>query len=266
MDHGFNDRVDKVFGSISSSSSSTPWSLTDAQLERRGWNRHKTDDDEIAVCQFQTKSPDNDWEIRSSIGLDSTLDNEKEGDAYDKMAQGRENCLYMKDVTYLNSHHVLPHAAKTEPMLKSILKRKSYEEVSKPAKRVSFHSTCKNVVDATNPDLPENGPGVPDYILNPSKYTRYTFDDSSHYVNNEEEFLEGSSKHDGGELPRSLVFIPRKKKHGKQSACPTIGFAAVKVQQGEANEMQEDDICTKARCHKPVRQYRSKMEEYDDVS
>lgn len=109
MDQSFNDRVDKVFGSISSSSS-TPWSLTDAQVERRVWNRHKADnkdddDDETLVSSsfdnlfngrsnrrksldedddedvggddaFETENDVDEWDIRSSIGLDSTLDKE----------------------------------------------------------------------------------------------------------------------------------------------------------------------------------------------
>lgn len=44
----------------------------------------------------------NDWDVRSSIGLDSTLDNEEEEDTFDKVAIGRENAgdrLYMKDIT-----------------------------------------------------------------------------------------------------------------------------------------------------------------------
>ncbi|KAM0047420.1 putative tumor suppressing sub-chromosomal transferable candidate 4 [Helianthus debilis subsp. tardiflorus] len=332
MDDGFKDRVDKVFGSISSSS--TSWSLTDAQVQRREWRRDETQRDDDRIPVFSSSfNDDDDLDIRSSIGLDPTLDNEEEEDAYDKMAQGRENGgdrLYMKDVTdhglYLNAHnvHVLPtslhqdsRAAKTrlneddddaaaalqgsdEPMLtsedaivsiKPILKRRQiYDcEEAKPAKRVRFHSTCKSA-DAAPPP-PEsfglthktsgNWRSVPDYILNPSKYTRYTFDDES----NSEAYLKlleqisKSSKHDTvgqkscGELPKSVVFIPRKKrgdagynseeqvKQSSTQACSTVGIAAVEVQQGE---MQEDGVYTKARSQKPVRQYRSKMEEYDD--
>lgn len=44
---------------------------------------------------------DDVWEIRSSIGLDSTLDNEEEEDEYDRVAEGREDAgdrLYMKNI------------------------------------------------------------------------------------------------------------------------------------------------------------------------
>ncbi|KAK2973845.1 hypothetical protein RJ640_011773 [Escallonia rubra] len=63
-----------------------------------------------------------EWDIRSSIGLDCTLDNEEEEDQYDKLAEGRENAgdrLYMSDVTdhglYLNSYNVLPDAFDNAP-------------------------------------------------------------------------------------------------------------------------------------------------------
>lgn len=89
----FNDRVDKVFGSITSSIN-TPWSLTDAQIERSDRYRYKKedrdtrDDDETPVSSSfnhnnlfnssQTDAHDDDdcENIRSSIGLDPTLDYE----------------------------------------------------------------------------------------------------------------------------------------------------------------------------------------------
>ncbi|XAR52061.1 hypothetical protein NMG60_11006912 [Bertholletia excelsa] len=45
---------------------------------------------------------DEEWDIRSSIGLDCTLDYEEEEDEYDKVAVGREKAgdrMYMKDIT-----------------------------------------------------------------------------------------------------------------------------------------------------------------------
>nr|XP_043624334.1 uncharacterized protein LOC122595920 [Erigeron canadensis] len=330
---GFKDRVDKVFGSITSSSIGL-WSVTDGKVERREWKRSSTtrNDDEIPVSSSYyscLNQDDADFDIRSSIGLDSTLDHEEEEDAYDKMAQGKENdaddCLFMKDVThygpYLNSHNVVKnhpfsshHNASPiprlneddeeeaeddddEPMLnarpscftvrspndgicktKSILKRKN-DEVSKPAKRVRFDPTCKNQDDEfTNavrlPRVSNNGSCVPDYILNPSKYTRYKLDDISHHAN------EGSNsraswepKSSFGELPRSLVFIPRKKKADnsegqqvKQSSTQAASSIAVAAQNDEASEIQGDDVCTKAsKFQKPDRRYRSKMEKDDNV-
>lgn len=117
MDKSFKARVDKIFGSLpssskSSSSSSSPWSLTDGEVEKREWRRDKVEpnrDDETPCSSsfdglfFKKKknrrrnnspsttlpddledpndddddaSANDEWEIRSSIGLDCTLDNE----------------------------------------------------------------------------------------------------------------------------------------------------------------------------------------------
>lgn len=383
MDHSFNDRVDKVFGSISASSpSSAPWSITDAQVERRGWDRDKADnrddDDETLVSSsfdnlfnrqrnrrkslddlsdddddgdvggddgVQTENDGDEWDIRSSIGLDPTLDNEEEEDAYDKMAEGREDKdsgdrVYMKDVTdhgpYLNCHNVLPScahdvkkdpranldAAKTrlkeddEPMLnaeeaacmttgtygmriKSILKRKindDGDDAVKPPKRVRFDPTCKNDGEEsrrTGIQVQPSG-SAPDYILNPSKYTRYDFDDAKEGSNTEAylDFVEqlykskqggggGGEKSSAGDVPcSSIVFIPRKKRGEAEAETvkqPStkgigIGVAAVEVQQAEeggdvSQEMQEEEeshACNfTSKKAATGRRYRSRMEEDD---
>nr|AFK36278.1 unknown [Lotus japonicus] len=63
------------------------------------------DDEDKPVRREPTKPSDYDdeqWEIRSGIGLDSTLDFEEEEDQYDKQAVGNENSgdrVYMKDIT-----------------------------------------------------------------------------------------------------------------------------------------------------------------------
>ncbi|PHU17928.1 hypothetical protein BC332_13623 [Capsicum chinense] len=135
-DDSFRARVHKVFGSLSSSSSppspsGSVWSLTDEDVEKKEWNRSALkqgkDDDDHNLCSssydglFKQKrrnmtqglesviedlnddgSDLNDvWEIRSSIGLDSTLDNEEEEDEYDRVAEGRVDAgdrLYMKNI------------------------------------------------------------------------------------------------------------------------------------------------------------------------
>ena len=99
MEDSFKVRVDKVFGSLNSSSSSSLsslWCLTDDEIERRQWNRDKTipqpqlekdlqdldddDDDKDLQGSESSKKPDDyndeEWEIKSSIGRDSTLDYE----------------------------------------------------------------------------------------------------------------------------------------------------------------------------------------------
>ncbi|XVE92687.1 hypothetical protein REPUB_Repub01dG0120900 [Reevesia pubescens] len=78
------------------------------------------DDDEGDSSQSRSRRIDGDgdeWEIRSCIGMDPTLDNEEEEDEYDKVASGRENAgerLYMSDIadhgSFLNSHNVLQSA------------------------------------------------------------------------------------------------------------------------------------------------------------
>ncbi|KAI6700208.1 hypothetical protein NL676_014532 [Syzygium grande] len=173
MEDSFKVRVDRLFGSLSSSSpsSSAPsaaapassfsslWSLTDDEVERKEWNRDRGSpvpefdlaprgcggvglgprrsrgdfrdelerdledlddddgDDDLADQEeegeprsrgsaSQSDKPDDyndeEWEIKSSIGRDCTLDYEEEEDRYDKVAVGREKTgdrLYMKDIT-----------------------------------------------------------------------------------------------------------------------------------------------------------------------
>lgn len=137
MEDSFRVRVDRIFGALASSSStsmslpcanpSSLWSLTDEEVEKREWNRDKEipeievpdypsnsngffakkrksvdlreqleqdiedlddddDDDDHegddgrGGSSIQSVKPvdynDEEWEIRSSIGLDCTLDNE----------------------------------------------------------------------------------------------------------------------------------------------------------------------------------------------
>uniref|UniRef100_A0A5B7BPD6 Uncharacterized protein n=1 Tax=Davidia involucrata TaxID=16924 RepID=A0A5B7BPD6_DAVIN len=320
-----------------------------------------------------------EWEIRSSIGLDCTLDNEEEEDEYDRVAEGRENAgdrLYMRDVTdhgpFLNSHNVLPnsvHDANRDPhtshmaalirlkedeaaaqkfdsywtcdkfmltveeppikesedgrKLKSILKRKDNGTVSKPQKRVKFDLGCKdNCEEASEKPqefltgtpsmetevlddeslLPKNTSRIPDYVLNPSKYTRYSFDSSSE-VDEESngqacmEFLKlvkrskpielGSELEDASaDLPKSVTFIPRmkavnsseaKQSHNdasKQSLTQTsfpVGIAAGEAQRSEVGVMEEYELEINAAdenigFQKPSRRYRAKSRLDDPVS
>ncbi|KAF5746376.1 hypothetical protein HS088_TW06G00547 [Tripterygium wilfordii] len=138
------------FRQPSSAVRSSPWSLTGKEVERKEWRRDtgSSDRDETpcsaAFDDFLNKDrrssrrnaklggelggdlddvdedgderPENgdEWDIRSSIGLDPTLDNEEEEDEYDKVACGRESAddrLYTRDVTNhglnLNAENVL---------------------------------------------------------------------------------------------------------------------------------------------------------------
>ncbi|XP_057485372.1 uncharacterized protein LOC130771725 [Actinidia eriantha] len=332
MDDSFRARVQKAFGSLSASQS--PWSLADGEVEKREWNRSRNQDDDVKpTCassfnggledeleDLDEESDDDDddedggeygdgddrdeWEIRSSIGMDCTLDNEEEEDEYDKLAEGRENAgdrLYMSDVTnhgpYLNSYNVFPSSVHDSPRdaranhiavrirmkedeveaekigpnhtsdtsmscveeprtnaseyggkLKSILKRKVDEATSKEPKRVKFDPGCKydcqeaseNAKDLLrgspsaettasddNTSLPRNTFGVPDYILNPSKYTCYSFDSASEVddKSNSQVYMDflkmikrskpeestSLSGDESSDLLKSITFVPRKK-------------------------------------------------------
>ncbi|OVA17372.1 hypothetical protein BVC80_1837g183 [Macleaya cordata] len=217
MDDSFRVRVDKIFGALgpdsaSSSSSSSLrslWSLSDAEVEKREWNRERDSPDrEDAPCsssfngffankhnnsnkknsrnKFDDDIDDEDededdeqqgrgssnqsfdgeehekeeWEIRSSIGMDPTLDHEEEEDEFDKVAVGRENAnerTYMKDITdygpYLNAHNVLPSCFKDhvkDPranLLSAINRLKEDKEVAGSFDSHQAADTMQAVVD-----------------------------------------------------------------------------------------------------------------------
>lgn len=391
MDDSFRVRVDKVFGSLmptSSSSLRSLWSLTDEEVEKKEWNREREnpdrdenpcsssfegffsnqrkiakkkhnllDDDDLdedepqgtGSSQFGDKDGVEE-EIRSSIGLDCTLDNEEEEDVHDKVALGRENAgerLYMKDITdygtYLNSHNILPetfndHARDTRANLlaarnrlkedeiesgaldssedvgkkvsavvdsiltedgtnlKSILKRTETQSESRSQKRVRFDPACKEACEEelekaqdssmvkveadTNAEdtrlFSQDTRQVPDFVRNPSKYTKYSFDLSTEVdeKSNRQAFMDflnmvktsssAGSQPEGpsADLPKSVKFIPKKKAAGeavtekgisnmdqspdaarKDSSWVVLapGIAAAETQEDEVCAMEEDD-------------------------
>lgn len=111
MEESFKARVGKVFGALTDAQrvDSSLWSLTGEEIERKEWNRAKKtpedldqehlllssirrgvvideeeedggDDDVVEPsCRMSAKPDDHDeeeWIIRSSVGMDSTLDKE----------------------------------------------------------------------------------------------------------------------------------------------------------------------------------------------
>ncbi|KAK6256194.1 tumor suppressing sub-chromosomal transferable candidate 4 - like 2 [Theobroma cacao] len=295
-----------------------------AELEKDLDNLDEDEEDEEEARASSTSSKggkpedynDEEWEIKSSIGRDCTLDYEEEEDQYDKVAVGREKTgdrLYMKDVNDYeidaDSGNVLPttfrdfsrdpranhiaaklrlkedaEAAKKrleedaetakkidslrvsdsdgpagmdahvstfeDGNLKSILKRKDDAESNpKPQKRVRFDSECKNdfnegsegaedvpkeacltdeeeaMVSNKASTLPQDYPsGIPDYLRNPSKYTRYTFDlsdvdDGSNrqaYMDflkliKRSDATEPLADDDPSDLTKPVTFIPKRK-------------------------------------------------------
>lgn len=202
--------------------------------------------------------------------------------------------------------------------LKPILKRKDRVAESKSRKRVRFDPGCINnseempehIQDSSAGDssMDTNGESitsrkVPDYILNPSKYTCYSLD-SSNEVNDESnrraclDFLKlvrGSKSAEQEDtpvdLPKSVTFVPRKKSSDSKpmdgisevkekreedikqqllnrSGGP-VGLAAEEAQE-ETSDMDEDTPQTTTNnsfsSQKPSRRYRTKSNSEDSSS
>ncbi|CAJ1787351.1 unnamed protein product [Sphenostylis stenocarpa] len=287
MEDSFRVRVERAFGSLPmpSSSLNSLWSLTQDEIDDAPSNRTPQpkpepepepyysssssrvkledlddlddEDDEEEAPRGPSKPPDYDdeqWQIRSGIGQDCTLDYEEEEDQYDKQAIGKENLgdrVYMRDIkddgVEISSSSVFPNsfrdfvrdpranhlaarirlkqddeaAKKIDALhvseksapdiggggdatnLKSILKSKDNTSEPRPHKRVRFDPECDDkdneddeghvdtrgvrMKTSTMEEVPasdqlsksqEFDSAVPDYVRNPSRYTRYTFDDS----------------------------------------------------------------------------------------
>ncbi|QHO48363.1 uncharacterized protein LOC110274665 [Arachis duranensis] len=78
----------------SSSFSSSFWVQLENDLDNLNDKDDNNEDGDVGFCRTQLKLDDYDdeqWQIRSGIGLDCTLDHEEEKDKYDKQAIGKEN-------------------------------------------------------------------------------------------------------------------------------------------------------------------------------
>ncbi|GAV72098.1 hypothetical protein CFOL_v3_15587, partial [Cephalotus follicularis] len=210
------------------------------------------------------------------------------------------------------------HAGDTEmkkPQPRSILKRKGKENDKelKSQKRVRFDPGCKSYceeasdgfqdsfagtcpMDATVSDVgflqPQNVSVVPDYLLNPSRYTRYSFDSSSKVEeSNTQTFTDilqmvnwsGLEFDYGSADLHKLTFIPKKKacdvkavvnhsskKQNKeddskqtlhQAGFP-VGIAFGETKDSEVSSLEEDEPETNAAdnmaaIQKPSRRYRT---------
>ncbi|XP_073316086.1 uncharacterized protein [Primulina huaijiensis] len=140
-------------------------------------------------------------------------------------------------------------------------------------------------------DLLQDRPGVPDYIRNPSKYTRYSFDSSQdmddqsnrkaymdlfHYLKQKKS--ESSSLHDTSvDAPKSVIFTPKRKHYDLmvegnetkphfgghlKNKGRSIASTSVNSLENEVSAMDEDETfpavdqgCT---FPKPGRQYRTR--------
>uniref|UniRef100_A0A0A9BY40 U5 small nuclear ribonucleoprotein TSSC4 n=1 Tax=Arundo donax TaxID=35708 RepID=A0A0A9BY40_ARUDO len=168
--------------------------------------------------------------------------------------------------------------------VKPILKRKEEQGDSKPRKRVRFDASVKEpeseihehnedspmvpqsmdfVTEKENTFVPSESPAVPDYVRNPSKYTRYTLDAPE--CNDESNRSALADLHDmlgrsnpnkmhsetPIEIPSSVTFIPRKKSvdamvvddgpKTSDSNTALIGMVAGGSGETDQCEMDEDD-------------------------
>lgn len=309
---------------------------------------------------------DEEWDIRTSIGLDPTLDIEEEEDPYDKLTIGREESgdrLYMGDITdyriAINSCNELPNTLKdvtrdsranhmaaklrlkedaettqnSDPLwvpdntvspasntqnntfkdeinLKSVMRRENQMD-TKSKKRVRFEPECKDYSDEAfdgvsnlameTSSIKGDSSFVPDYILNPSKYTHYTFDDSSSDMDedsNQKAFTDFLNLRKGPsttesqdeipfELPKSVTFIAKKQsgdasmknknqlmKNEEDDCREKKGFPTIVAASAEESEictMEEDEpeiaaANSSSSLRKTGRQYRTKaVSDLDEV-
>ncbi|KAK9064696.1 hypothetical protein SSX86_016078 [Deinandra increscens subsp. villosa] len=351
MEDTFKVRIDKVFGSLQTSSSSTQsnssslsslWCLTDEEIERNKWiqdkvDRHKDDDEQIhrlnnpkpysPVLQGLTAETSNsnlniesdiqelddeeededenrkpeltkpvdhsneEWDIRSSIGMDCTLDNEEEEDAYDKVAVGNEesaNQFYTKHVNdfevEIDSTNELPNSFTDvirDPRANHMAAKLRLKEDEDSARKLGLQISANNNINVSNqtatrskeplvmseiPEskvatfLPHVSPSVPDHVLNPSKYTHYTFDskDGVDEESNRKAYMEffGSLKGSAAmeiqddvstDSARPIIFTPKKKsgdvsmKHSKLDGHEDKKVVPISIAEGEVCMMDEDE-------------------------
>ncbi|KVH65607.1 uncharacterized protein LOC112504012 isoform X2 [Cynara cardunculus var. scolymus] len=293
MEDSFKVRVDRAFGSLESTSSSLSslWCLTDQEIERNEWIKDKvtpykhkdevknpkpyssflqpstshqdleSDIQELDDDQQPLSSHSNEeWNIRSSLGMDCTLDNEEEEDGFDKVALGKEERFYMRDVNdyevEIDSNNELPNAF-TDVMrdpranrMAAKLRLKEDDESAKKSIQREDEITRQDVV------MDQVLPSVPDYERNPWKYTHYTFDsmDDVDEESNKKAYMElfnslkgwsGTGRDDVS--PTSIIFTPRK----KSSDDGSMNKNKVDMQQQQKKKKEvvrvtsidEDEVC-----------------------
>jgi hypothetical protein len=179
--------------------------------------------------------------------------------------------------------------------LKPILKRRENQaDDSKSPKRVRFSSDVKDrtltegdndsVMEASSPNEDKveavYPTGIPDYMRNPSKYTRYTFESGE--VDEESnrkaymDFLNMIRSKDESlvdplmELPRSVAFVPKRKPMAESKVenidkdCEgrRVAIAVDTIEDCTISAMEEDEPETAQHVTKrPGRQYRARAKE-----
>ena len=158
-------------------------------------------------------------------------------------------------------------------VVKSILKRKGDTTITNSTKRVKFDlskndyneaparaadsptDSCLVEIEVSEEEddslLSENTLPVPDYVLNPSKYTHYTLDSSRDVIEDSKsqacaELLEEMKRSKAKEsdnsvdLPKSITFIPKKK------ICDANKLAD---RSGQTKKNQDDSGCNGSSLH-----------------
>ncbi|KAJ9564229.1 hypothetical protein OSB04_000195 [Centaurea solstitialis] len=288
MEDSFKVRVDRAFGSleaatasssIKSTTSSSLWCLTDQEIERNEWIQlHKEKDPKPSSSSSFFHPPDlqsdikdedqqpledrsnDEWNVlRSSIGVDCTLDNEEEEDAFDKVALGEEERFYMKEANdyevEIDSNNELPSSfteAFRDPRANLMAAKLRIKE--------DDESVAAAAADIPIQKEEEDGVVVPDYVRNPSKYTHYTFDsmDDLDEESNKKAYMEllnsvkarEDESMDDDVSSTSIVFTPRNKSSDdgsinkskvnlqKKKVVPMISIAA---ESEEVCVMEEDE-------------------------
>nr|GEW94991.1 hypothetical protein [Tanacetum cinerariifolium] len=213
-----------------------------------------------------------EWGIRASVGCDCTLDNEEEEDCFDKVAVGKEESaerFYMKDVNdyevEMDSNIALPGS------LTDVIKDPRANHKAAQLRIKEDYESAKRL-GACN---------VPDHVLNPSRYTRYTFD-SDEEVDEESnrkacmDFLNTYKGPAAMEIQdvstdslKSIVFTPKKKSSdGLMTKGKVDGneenthkkFISVSIEDSEVCMMDEDEpvINKSSSLQKGGRRYRTK--------
>ncbi|KAL8229058.1 hypothetical protein R6Q57_013958 [Mikania cordata] len=372
MEDNFKVRVDRVFGSLQSSSSiqssssslNSLWCLTDEEIERHKWIQDKLDhnkdndeqihrlknpkpyspflqslvaepstSDQNMLSDIQELDEDDDdedddenrqpdlskpvdhsseeWDIRSSVGMDCTLDNEEEEDAFDKVAEGREESadrFYMKHVNdyevEIDSNNEIPNSFTDvirDPRANHRAAKLRLKEDDDSARKLGFQISKNNIHESSQSAtelkehsvmnetagskfatfLPQVSSNVPDYLRNPSRYTRYTFDsmDGVDEESNRKAYMEFFNSLKGpaameieddvsANSARSIIFTPKKKssdvlmKQSKADGHEDKKLVSISIADSEDFVMDEDepkiDTHKGSNLQKSGRRYRSK--------
>ncbi|KAK1423217.1 hypothetical protein QVD17_18513 [Tagetes erecta] len=206
------------------------------------------DDDGNRLMNKPDDHSNEEWDIRSSVGMDCTLDNEEEEDAYDKVAVGKDESadrFYMKSINdyevEIDSNNELPSSFTDvirDPRANHTAAKLRLKEDDESAKKLGLQMPQNSIQEPNKPATESKEPTgsevatfspqvfrtVPDYLRNPSKYTRYTFDsmDDVDEEANKKAYMNFFSSLKGSaameiednvstETGKSIIFTPRKK-------------------------------------------------------